>query len=156
LKVRGDTSYACVYYHHCSSLPRSQHRPLPDCPELDRPVKLNIAAATLDKIVQYWRDHEADPPVPHDLNYYEYVSHPKMTEAEVAFMDITDDMLFDLAEATNFLVCTPLMQLCALKFADIIKGLTSAQISTRFNIKQDMTPEELAKIMEQNRLIRLR
>ncbi|XP_078156263.1 SKP1-like protein 20 [Carex rostrata] len=63
---------------------------------------------------------------------------------EVAYMDVSMNMLYDLFLGANFMDLQGLLSLCAEKIASLIKGKTVKEIRKTFNIVNDFTPEEEA------------
>tara|TARA_B100001778_G_scaffold334827_1_gene348141 strand:+ start:829 stop:1266 length:438 start_codon:yes stop_codon:yes gene_type:complete len=63
------------------------------------------------------------------------------------FFDLTDDILFQIIEASNFLDINNLFELACNEVANIVKKCNTANnVRKRFNIKNDITPEEKAEI----------
>tara|TARA_B110001450_G_scaffold256489_2_gene287202 strand:- start:1004 stop:1441 length:438 start_codon:yes stop_codon:yes gene_type:complete len=63
------------------------------------------------------------------------------------FFDLTDDILFQIIEASNFLDINNLFELACNEVANIVKKCNTANnVRKRFNIKDDITPEEKAEI----------
>ena len=54
--------------------------------------------------------------------------------------------------AANYLNCDSLLQLCCAKHASKIKQMEVEEIRKYFNITNDFSPEEEAKIMEENKI----
>ena len=61
------------------------------------------------------------------------------------------DLLIDVVMAANFLNIKDLLDLTCACIASMIKGKTPEQIRSLFNIENDFTAEEEAKIREENR-----
>ena len=66
------------------------------------------------------------------------------------FVKVDDEALFSLILAANYLNLKPLLDLVCKAVADEIKGKTPDEIRTRFNIRNDFTPEEEAEVQKQN------
>lgn len=66
------------------------------------------------------------------------------------FIKVDDETLFSLILAANYLNIKPLLDLACKAVADEIKGKTPDEIRTRFNIKNDFTPEEEAEVAKEN------
>jgi len=63
------------------------------------------------------------------------------------FFDLTDDILFQIIEASNFLDINHLFELACNEVANIIKKCNTVNnIRKRFNIKDDITREEKEEI----------
>lgn len=63
------------------------------------------------------------------------------------------DTIFEIISASNYLDCKPLLNLMCAKVASEIKGKTPEEIRTKFNIENDFSPEEEAKIREENKWV---
>ncbi len=67
------------------------------------------------------------------------------------FINVPEEMLFDLILAANYLDNKDLLDLACAKVASMIKGKTPEEIRKIFNIENDFTPEqEIALIAENN------
>ena len=64
---------------------------------------------------------------------------------------LSQDDLFELILAANFLDCKSLLDLACARVASMIKGRSVSEIRSTFNIKNDFTPEEEAQIREENK-----
>ncbi|XP_042517546.1 SKP1-like protein 1A [Macadamia integrifolia] len=71
-------------------------------------------------------------------------------EWETTFMDIDQQVLFDLLNAANYLNIKGLLVMVAEKVASMIKGKTPDQIREIFKIKNDFTPEEYEEIRKES------
>ena len=67
------------------------------------------------------------------------------------FVNIDQEVLFELILAANFMDIKSLLELACAKVASLIKGMTIPEIREFFNIENDFTPEEEAQIMDENR-----
>ena len=67
------------------------------------------------------------------------------------FVDLSQDMLFDLIMAANYLDIKALLDLACAKVASQIKSKSVKEIRQFFNIENDFTPEEEQQIMEENK-----
>eukprot|EP00967_Tisochrysis_lutea_P073290 scaffold98086_cov31-Tisochrysis_lutea.AAC.1 len=66
------------------------------------------------------------------------------------FVKVDDETLFNLILAANYLDIKSLLDLTCKTVADEIKGKTPEEIRTRFNIKNDFTPEEEEEVKREN------
>ena len=66
---------------------------------------------------------------------------------------MNNDNLFHLTLAANYLDIKPLLDLCSAKIASMIKDKTVEQIRVNLDIVNDFTPEEEAKVREENKWI---
>ena len=72
-------------------------------------------------------------------------------EWDAKFVDIEQEVLFELILAANYMDIKSLLDLTCAKVASMIKGKTPEQIRKTFNIRNDFTPEEEAQIIEENK-----
>ena len=66
------------------------------------------------------------------------------------FINLDQEVLFDVILAANYLDIKHLLDLSCAKVASMIKNKTVPEIRRFFNIENDFTPEEEAQIMEEN------
>ena len=67
------------------------------------------------------------------------------------FVNLDQEVLFELILAANFMDIKSLLELSCAKVASLIKGKTIQETRKFFNIENDFTPEEEAQIMDENR-----
>ena len=67
------------------------------------------------------------------------------------FVNVDQEMLFEIVMAANYLDIKPLLELSCAKVASLIKGKSVTEIRQFFNIENDFTPEEEQQVMEENR-----
>ena len=67
------------------------------------------------------------------------------------FVDVDQDMLFELIMAANYLDIKSLLDLACAKVASQIKNKSVKEIRQFFNIENDFTPEEEQQILEENK-----
>jgi S-phase kinase-associated protein 1 len=65
--------------------------------------------------------------------------------------DITQEQLFELIKAANYMYISPLLDLSCAKVATMIRGKTPEEIRKTFNIVNDFTPEEEQAVREENK-----
>jgi S-phase kinase-associated protein 1 len=66
-----------------------------------------------------------------------------------SYINIEQEVLFDLILAANYMDIKPLLDLTCTTVASMIKGKTPDQLMTTFKLVNDFTPEEEAKIREE-------
>ena len=64
----------------------------------------------------------------------------------------TQDMLFKIIMATNYMDINPLLNLACAKVASMLIGKTPEEIRAIFNITNEFTPEEEAQVRQENKL----
>jgi len=72
-------------------------------------------------------------------------------EWDAKFVEVEQEMLFELILAANYMDIKSLLDLTCAKVASMIKGKTPEEIRRTFNIKNDFTPEEEAQVREENK-----
>jgi len=89
------------------------------------------------------------------LKYHQRAEDKSVDENERAVWDknytkVDDETLFNLILAANYLDIKPLLDLTCKAVADEIKGKSPEEIRSRFNIKNDFTPEEEEEVKREN------
>ena len=84
----------------------------------------------------------AAPPAALPANPASLHSEEEAKEYDAAFVKVDQSTLFELILAANYLNIKPLLDLCCLTVANMIKGKTPEEIRKTFNIVNDFTPEE--------------
>lgn len=111
----------------------------------------NVKAAVLKKVVQYMTYH-ADNPA---KEIEKPLKSPNMAEVvspwDAEFVDVDQELLFELILAANYMDIKPLLDLTCAKVASMIKGKTPEQIRKTFNIQNDFTPEEEEAVRAENK-----
>ena len=112
----------------------------------------NVKTQILRKVVEYCEYHKEKAP--------EAITKPlrsanlaecNVSEWDIAFVSIDKEVLFELILAANYMDIRPLLDLCCAKVASMIRGKSVEQIRAEFNIVNDFTPEEEARIREENK-----
>ena len=67
------------------------------------------------------------------------------------FVQLDQEVLFELILAANFMDIKSLLELSCAKVASMIKGMTIVETRKFFNIENDFSPEEEAQIMDENK-----
>lgn len=107
---------------------------------------LNVSGNILKKIIKWMQYHIDNPP--------KKIEKPVKTkdlltiacEWDVQFIDVDNDTLIELMNASNYMDITDLLDLCCAKLATIIKGKSPEEIRKTLNIENDFTPEEEAEL----------
>jgi len=111
----------------------------------------NVKKAILDKVVAfcvYLKDH-APPEIEKPLRSNNL--NDVTTSYYADFVNLEQEVLFELILAANYLDIKPLLELACAKVASVIKNKSIQEIRKYFNIENDFTPEEEAQIMEENK-----
>lgn len=111
-------------------------------PNHNETIELNNKACTLiilKEIIQFLNKHNDFKNNNIDSDY--------IVRWNNKFFDLTDDILFQIIEASNFLDINNLFELACNEVATIVKKCNTANnVRKRFNIKDDITPEEKKQI----------
>jgi len=111
----------------------------------------NVKSDVLGKVIQFCRKH-VDEEMP---NIEKPLKSAKMEEVvpkwDADFVNIPQELLFELILAANYMDIKSLLDLTCAKVASMIKGKTPEEIRKTFNIVNDFTPEEEAKVREENK-----
>ena len=110
-----------------------------------------VKKAILDKIVVYCQyiTTNAAPEIEKPLRSNQLSD--VVNEWYADYVNVEQELLFELILAANFLDIKSLLELCCAKVASVIKGMTIPEIRDYFHIENDFTPEEEAQIMDENR-----
>jgi len=112
---------------------------------------LNVKSNVLKKVVEYMRYHAENPP----KDIEKPLKSPNMAEVvsqwDADFVDVDQELLFELILAANYMDIKPLLDLTCAKVASMIKGKNPEQIRKTFNIVNDFTPEEEAAVIAENK-----
>lgn len=107
--------------------------------DLETPVSLPMVDSDiLMRVIEYCNFHKDEQP--DDIK----------TEWNNKFINVSDEVIFNLILAANYMDIKSLLDLTCKKVADEIKGKTPEEIRLRFNIKNDFTPEEEEEVKREN------
>jgi len=116
-----------------------------------QPIPLpNVNEAVLKKVIE-WCEHHKNDPATNDSE--ENDSRKKTTDIEEwdqKFMQVDQEMLFEIILAANYLDIKPLLDVGCKTVANMIKGKSPEEIRKTFNITNDFTPEEEEQIRREN------
>ncbi|KAL4788013.1 E3 ubiquitin ligase complex SCF subunit sconC [Aspergillus varians] len=109
----------------------------------------NVTENVLNKVLEWCHHHRSDPPSSTDDDD----SRRKTTDIEEwdqKFMQVDQEMLFEIILAANYLDIKPLLDIGCKTVANMIKGKSPEEIRKTFNIQNDFTPEEEDQIRREN------
>jgi len=110
----------------------------------------NVNESVLRKVIEWCEHHKNDAtPVGDD----DSDSRKKTTDIEEwdqKFMQVDQEMLFEIILASNYLDIKPLLDVGCKTVANMIKGKSPEEIRKTFNITNDFTPEEEEQIRREN------
>jgi S-phase kinase-associated protein 1 len=112
----------------------------------------NVKTAILSKVIDYCKFHKDNPAeeIQKPLKSVNLVECG-VSEWDSEYVNIEQEVLFELILAANYLDIKSLLDLTCAKVASMIKGKTPEEIRKQFNIVNDFTPEEEAQVREENR-----
>jgi S-phase kinase-associated protein 1 len=105
----------------------------------------NITERSMEKIIEWCQQHKNDPAPPEGEE--DFTFNDQIDDWDKEFLRMDDGSLFDLILAANYLDIKGLLDVTTTHVAHIIvECKTPEEIRKRFNIKNDLTPEDLARI----------
>jgi S-phase kinase-associated protein 1 len=118
-----------------------------DIGDSDEPIPIpNVNEKILLKIKEWCEYHKEDI----YKDDYQDNRNLEIDEWDQKFMDIDQEMLFDMILAANYLDIKPLLDIGCKIVANMIKGKNVEEIRKIFNITNDFTPEEEEQIKREN------
>jgi len=110
----------------------------------------NVNEAVLKKVIEWCTHHKSDPPVSADDDSDSRKKTTDIEEWDQKFMQVDQEMLFEIILASNYLDIKPLLDVGCKTVANMIKGKSPEEIRKTFNITNDFTPEEEDQIRREN------
>ncbi|CAK4072015.1 unnamed protein product [Aphanomyces euteiches] len=111
----------------------------------------NVKSSVLSKVIEFCNHHHNNPMQEIEKPLRSGDMHDVVSEWDASFVDIEQDLLFELILAANYMDIKSLLDLACAKVASMIKGKTPQEIRETFNITNDFTPEEESQIREENK-----
>lgn len=111
----------------------------------------NVKSAVLQKVIQYMTYHVSNPAKEIEKPLKSANMAEVVSQWDADFVDVDQEMLFELILAANYMDIKPLLDLTCAKVASMIKGKTPDQIRKTFNIVNDFTPEEEEAVRAENK-----
>jgi S-phase kinase-associated protein 1 len=112
---------------------------------------INVKSSVLKKVIEFMKYHADNP----SKEIEKPLKSPNMAEVvsqwDADFVDVDQELLFELILAANYMDLKPLLDLACAKVASMIKGKNPEQIRKTFNIINDFTPEEEAAVIAENK-----
>ncbi|EFY90756.1 SCF complex subunit Skp1 [Metarhizium acridum CQMa 102] len=117
----------------------------------DNPIPIpNVNEAVLRKVIEWCEHHRNDPPQAQDDESDGRRRTTDIEEWDQKFMQVDQEMLFEIILAANYLDIKPLLDVGCKTVANMIKGKSPEEIRKTFNITNDFTPEEEEQIRREN------
>ncbi|KAL7273668.1 hypothetical protein RUND412_003456 [Rhizina undulata] len=106
----------------------------------------NVNESVLKKVIEWCEYHKGDPPAAADDDTNNRKTSTIFDEWDQKFMQVDQEMLFEIIIAANYLDIKPLLDVGCKTVANMIKGKSPDEIRKTFNIRNDFTPEEEEQI----------
>ncbi|CAF9931888.1 MAG: hypothetical protein GOMPHAMPRED_006440 [Gomphillus americanus] len=110
----------------------------------------NVNDSVLKKVIEWCTYHRNDPPSSADEDADSRKKSTDISEWDQKFMQVDQEMLFEIILAANYLDIKPLLDVGCKTVANMIKGKSPEEIRKTFNIQNDFTPEEEDQIRREN------
>lgn len=120
---------------------------LEDIGDSDAPIPLSNVNEKILLKVKEWLEYHKDDIYKDD---YQDNKDLEIDEWDKKFIDVDQEMLFDIILAANYLDIKRLLDIGCKTVANMIKGKTAEEIRKTFNITNDFTPEEEDQIKKEN------
>jgi len=111
----------------------------------------NVKSSVLAKVIAFCQHHVNNPMAEIEKPLKSATMHEVVGEWDANYVDIEQELLFELILAANYMDIKSLLDLTCAKVASMIKGKTPEEIRKTFNIVNDFTPEEEATVREENK-----
>jgi len=111
----------------------------------------NVKSAVLNKVVGWMKYHVDNPAKEIEKPLKSANMNEVVAQWDADFVDVDQELLFELILAANYMDIKPLLDLTCAKVASMIKGKTPEQIRKTFNIVNDFTPEEEEAVRAENK-----
>jgi len=124
---------------------------LEDCGEVTDAIPIsNVNESILRKVIEWCEHHKNDPVLADNETDDSRKKTTDIDEWDQKFMNVDQEMLFEIILAANFLDIKPLLDTGCKTVANMIKGKSPEEIRKLFNIQNDFTPEEEEQIRREN------
>jgi len=110
----------------------------------------NVNEQVLKKVIEWCEHHKNDPATTPDDDSDSRKKTTDIEEWDQKFMQVDQEMLFEIILASNYLDIKPLLDVGCKTVANMIKGKSPEEIRKTFNITNDFTPEEEEQIRREN------
>jgi S-phase kinase-associated protein 1 len=133
-----------------SELVKSMIKDDADADELVQVHLLELSVAVLEKVIQFM-EHYLDHPMPEiEKPLTTNVMADLVGEWYATWVDVDQELLFNIILAANYLDVAPLLDMAIAKVATQVKGRSPEEVKALFRIEPDITPEEERMVREQN------
>mmetsp|Transcript_16986 Transcript_16986/g.37127 ORF Transcript_16986/g.37127 Transcript_16986/m.37127 type:complete len:187 (-) Transcript_16986:62-622(-) len=111
----------------------------------------NVKSDVLKKVIEFCEHHLAEPMTEIEKPLKSQSMADVVQKWYADFVDLEQVLLFELILAANYMDIKPLLDLTCATVASMIKGKTPDEIRATFNITNDFSPEEEARVREENK-----
>jgi len=111
----------------------------------------NVKSNVLTKVIDYLKYHVDNPAKVIEKPLKSANMAEVVSQWDADFVDVDQELLFELILAANYMDIKPLLDLTCAKVASMIKGKNPEQIRKTFNIVNDFTPEEEEAVRAENK-----
>jgi S-phase kinase-associated protein 1 len=111
----------------------------------------NVRGEILKKVVEFMEYHHENPMKEIEKPLKSANMRDVVLEWDATFVEVDQEMLFELILAANYMDIKPLLDLTCAKVASMLKGKTPEQIRKQFNIVNDFSPDEEEAVRAENK-----
>eukprot|EP01039_Chlorochromonas_danica_P000388 gene388-421_t len=112
----------------------------------------NVKKEILSKVLEFCNHYQEEPMTEFVKPLQDSDLSMLIQKFYVDFINSMDkENFYQLTLAANYMDIKPLLDLCCAKVASLIKGKTPEEIRVNLDISNDFTPEEEAKVREENK-----
>jgi S-phase kinase-associated protein 1 len=111
----------------------------------------NVKGNILEKVIAYLEHHVHNPAKEIERPLRSANMREVVEQWDADFVEVEQDVLFELILAANYMDIKPLLDLTCAKVASMLKGKTPEEIRKKFNIQNDFTPEEEEAVRAENK-----
>jgi S-phase kinase-associated protein 1 len=111
----------------------------------------NVKGDILMMVVDYLKEIYVNPPEEIEKPIKSKIMTEIVDGKSAAFVEVSQDILFELLLTANYMDIKPLLDLICAKIGSMITGSSVEEIRAKFNIVNDFTPEEEAAVREENK-----
>mmetsp|Transcript_30632 Transcript_30632/g.86414 ORF Transcript_30632/g.86414 Transcript_30632/m.86414 type:complete len:167 (-) Transcript_30632:22-522(-) len=153
VKLRSSEGHVFEVDHEAATLSRVIGSMVADVDTSEEIPLPNVKTATLSKVIDYCQYHKDSPAaeIPKPLRSTDLLECGVSEWDSEYICQLEQEALFELILAANYLDLESLLDLSCARVASMIKGKNTEEIRKQFCIVNDFTPEEEAKVREENR-----
>ena len=111
----------------------------------------NVKSFILLKVIEFLTHYKEEPMTEIEKPLKSSDMNEVVQEWYVNFVNVEQEILFELILAANFMDIKPLLELTCATIASMVKGKTPEEIRQHFNIVNDYTEAEEAQIRKKNK-----